>query len=57
MGGTSVVKYNKTKSLEVIEVESPKLHDTLTNVQIKYHTRFWKGSKRVHMWLGIIVIT
>ena len=46
MGGTSVVKYNMTKPLATIEVKSSDLHDMLTDVQIKYHTRLWKGVQK-----------
>ena len=46
IGEMIVVKYNKTKPLEVIEVKSPKLHDTLTDVQIKYHAHLQKGVQK-----------
>ena len=38
----------------MIEVESLKLDDTLTNVQTKYHTRFRKGVQNVRVGLGMI---
>ena len=47
-GGMSIVKYKKTSPIEVIEVQSLKLNDTLKYVQTKYHVHaFAKESKRV----------
>ena len=47
--GKSVIKYNKASPIEVIEVESLKLDDVLTDVQTKYHTHFRKGVKKVRV--------
>ena len=40
MEGTSVVKYKKSRPIEVIKIEAHKLDDTLIDVQLRYHTRF-----------------
>ena len=46
MGETSVMKYKKSRPIEVIEKEALKVDDTLTNVQLKYHIRFRRGIVR-----------
>ena len=46
MEGTSVVKYKKSRPIEVIKIEAHKLDDTLIDVQLRYHTRFRTGATR-----------
>ena len=46
MEGTSVVKYKKSRPIEVIKIEAHKLDDTLIDVQLRYHTRFRTGARR-----------
>ena len=46
MEGTSVVKYKKSRPIEVIKIEAHRVDDTLIDVQLRYHTRFRTGVTR-----------
>ena len=47
MGETSVMKYEKSRPIEVIEIEALMVDDTLADAQSKYHTRFCRGGKQI----------